>query len=481
MSLLTALQRRRLVISVFKKGPDYIDAAWLSRAAGTTCRNLDSYMVESDDLYRSFALNSVNSDIAVIEGNRGLYDGMDISGTHSTAELAKLLNSPVILVVNAAKATRTIAALVFGCQSFDPDVKIIGVILNKVAGKRHREILTDTIEHYCGLSVLGSIPKPGDDVPLIPNRHLGLVTPSEFGFEKLIEGRLTEIADRHLDIDRILKAASDVEELADVKPEIVSQLTVKVKIGYFSDSAFTFYYPENLEALKRSGAELVPVSSVDDSSLPDIDGLYIGGGFPETHAERLAGNRSLLDSVKSAAESGMPIYAECGGLIFLSRSLIIDKKRYPMAEIFPIDLAMNKKPVGHGYTLLEVDAGNPFFKTGMKIKGHEFHYSAPIDGIGGITSCLAMIRGTGCGGGRDGLVYKNTLACYTHIHADGVKMWAPGFVAAAEKYRAAITKGCTDKSYAEDNTKMESSPDDIPAADETVMIKEFSRLAKAGG
>jgi cobyrinic acid a,c-diamide synthase len=455
LSFLTALRQRGLSVSVFKKGPDYIDPAWLSSAAGTACRNLDTFMVEPAVVSNRFVNHADNSDIAVIEGNRGIFDSRDAEGEHSTAELAKLLGAPVVLVVNATKVTRTVAAVVKGCLDFDPGVNIAGVVLNRVAGKRHLSVISDSITAYCGIPVVGAIPKLGRDSTLIPGRHLGLVTPAEFGAgaaEKTggagaagqtrkagddLESRLRKIADDHLDVDGIIEIArnaSPIESKAVHERQAGKPGTTK--IGYFKDSVFTFYYPENLEALERHGARLVPISSLSDEALPEIDALYIGGGFPETHAEQLSRNRKMMESVKKTAADGLPIYAECGGLIYLARSLRWGDEVHPMAGVFPIELQMHRRPVGHGYSMTRVDTTNPFYPVGTLIRGHEFHYSGVVGGGEKMTSCMAVEKGVGLGGARDGIITGNTLACYTHVHADGVTEWASSLVSNAAEYAA---------------------------------------------
>jgi cobyrinic acid a,c-diamide synthase len=439
LSLLAALRQRRMSLSTFKKGPDYIDAAWLSHISRSTCRNLDTYMSDPKDVYRSFVAHAANTDLAVIEGNRGLFDGKDVDGTHSTAELAKLLQSPVVLVVNTTKATRTLAAVVNGCVAFDRKVNIAGIILNKIAGKRHGKIIAEAIEKYCHLPVLGIVPKLEDDSTLIPGRHLGLVPPEEFETDERLDDRLAAIAEEYLDVDALIEVASNAPPLEVPRPKPQVAPMAKVKIGYFKDSAFTFYYPENLEALQAHGAELIPIHSLRGKELPDIDALYIGGGFPETHAEQLAANRSMLASVKQHAERELPIYAECGGLIFLSRSLTVHDNVYPMASVFPIDVQLHPKPVGHGYSLVQVDHENPFFKIGAVIKGHEFHYSGVVPGSEEFTTCLEVKSGVGVGQNRDGILYKNVMACYTHIHATGVPAWALAVVQRACEFRSHIT------------------------------------------
>jgi cobyrinic acid a,c-diamide synthase len=435
LSVTVGLRRKGMDVSPFKKGPDYIDAAWMSLAAGTVCRNLDTYLVDQKNVHDSFARHAANADIAIIEGNRGLFDGRTVDGQHSTAALARLLKAPIILVVDSTKATRTIAALVKGCQDFEPDLNIKGVILNKVGGERHRKIISEAIKQYCNLPIVGAIPRLGDDKNNIPGRHLGLVTPSEYKDGDAINRTIEKIADKYLDFDLLIKIAGEAGELTTDLSVASEEIAPFVKIGYFRDSVFTFYYPENLEALRRQGAELVAISSLDDKSLPELDALYIGGGFPETRAERLTSNGSLMASVKEAAEREMPIYAECGGLIYLSRSITWNNDRYSMVGLFPVDLTMNDKPVGHGYTLLEVDRDNPFFKVGTKIKGHEFHYSGLESGLSDVDTGMMVATGFGLNGKRDGMMYKKSLACYTHIHADGTPDWANSMINQAENYQ----------------------------------------------
>lgn len=439
MGILTALRQRGLEVAVFKKGPDYIDPAWLSLAAGTACRSLDTYMVEPEVVVQRFMTHAEKADISLIEGNRGLFDGKDVSGTHSTAQLAKLLRAPVVLVVDVAKSTRTIAAVVKGCVDFDPELEIAGVILNRVANERHLKLVSDSIGRHCGVPVVGAIPKLGGDSALIPGRHLGLVTPSEHRGGAELEPRLREIAERFLDLESIIEIAGSAGSLSCAVAGSPCRSPARAKIGYFKDSVFTFYYPENLEALEASGAELAPVSSLSDPSLPEVDALYIGGGFPETHAEQLVRNRAMMRAVKEAAAEGLPIYAECGGLIYLARSLRCKDVVYPMAGLFPIDLAMYQRPVGHGYTSLEVDARNPFYPVGTSLRGHEFHYSGPVARLEGVESCMRVGSGVGVGDSRDGLIRFNTLACYTHVHADGVESWASAMVSRAADH--AVRRG----------------------------------------
>ncbi|MCK4461981.1 MAG: cobyrinate a,c-diamide synthase [candidate division Zixibacteria bacterium] len=437
LSLVAGLRQRGRSVSVFKKGADYIDAAWLGAVAESDCHNLDTYMAPRDTVRRRFVTQAHGAGVAVIEGNRGLFDGMDVEGTHSSAALARLLDTPVVLVVNATKTTRTLAALITGCQSFDSSLNIAGVVINRIAGSRHEAVIRGAIEQYCGLPVVGAIPKLSNDESVIPGRHLGLVTPAEFGSMDELMARLTEIAAHHLDIEWLIEISERAAPMDEVSIDCVEPVQHRTRIAFFKDAVFTFYYPENLEALEANGAELVPLSALDTAALPDdIDGLYIGGGFPETQVERLVANRAMMTSVKQAAEDGLPIYAECGGLIYLCRSLVAqDGCSYPMAALFGIDLKMHRRPVGHGYVEVEVDQANPFFEVGEVLRGHEFHYTGPVADTP-MDGCMKVRRGVGLGQARDGLVYKSAMTCYTHLHADGVPGWAPAFVEAASTYRA---------------------------------------------
>jgi len=436
LAVLLAAREAGLPVRAFKKGPDYIDAAWLAWASGHPTRNLDTFLMGFDRAAGSFLRHATPEGLSLIEGNRGLYDGADAQGTHSTAELAKTLGAPVVLVVNATKATRTAAALVLGCQRLDPDVRIVGVVLNRVAGARHERVLREAVESICGIPVLGVLPRASGDAP-IPGRHLGLVTPEEFTQTGPLERNLLELARGRLDIEALLAMARQAPLLNCPAAETSQPPDGRgLKVGYVHDAAFTFYYPENLEALAAAGAELVPVSALSDGSLPpDLDALYLGGGFPETHGARLAANRPFLEAVRGAALAGLPIYAECGGLMLLSEAIVWQGESYPMAGVLPFRVEVCPAPQGHGYTVLEVDAPNPFFPVGLTLRGHEFHYSRLVaEGAPPPTAC-AVRRGTGTRGGRDGVVLGNVWAGYTHLHALGTPEWSRAVIGAARTFQ----------------------------------------------
>jgi cobyrinic acid a,c-diamide synthase len=425
LAALAEARARGREVRAFKKGPDYIDAAWLSLAAGVPARNLDTWLMGFDGAAALFRRHA--SGWNLVEGNRGLYDGVDARGSHSTAALARALDAPVVLVVNAAKMTGTAAAVVLGCQKLDPAVRLAGVILNRVAGARHERVLREAIETVCGIPVLGAVPRMDDP---LPERHLGLVTPAEQpGAEDLIERVRASVAP-YLNFEAIENLMHRRDAETPRKPiKETRRLGVSAVIGYVADTAFTFYYPDNLEALREAGAELVAVSALRDSALPRVDALYIGGGFPETHGRALAANRSLLAALAAAAAAGMPVYAECGGLMLLARAILWRGERYPMAGALPFDIEVCETPQGHGYAELRVDAANPFFALGTRLRGHEFHYSR-IAGGEYATGC-AVERGTGTGGGRDAVLVNRVWAAYTHLHAAATPEWARGLVAAA--------------------------------------------------
>lgn len=438
LALLCGLRAQGLPVAAFKKGPDYIDRAWLAWAARHEARNLDLFFCDAATVRRSFWEAAARARVSVVEGNRGLHDGLDARGSGSTAELARVLEAPVVLIADCTKRTRTVAALVQGCQRLDPDCDVAGVILNRIAGARHERVVREAVTEITGLPVVGVIPRQPALGALLPDRHLGLVTPEEHGRGDELRQRLIELAGR-LDRERLLALADGAP--AFVQPEPVlpddesSGRAEAVRIGVFRDQAFSFYYPENLEALARVGAELIPVSPMRDQRLPDLDCLYLGGGFPETQAEALARN-PLCREVRQRSLSGLPIYAECGGLMYLAESFTWKGRTHRMAGVFPLRLAVEDRPQGHGYMQVGVDQENPFFARGEVLRGHEFHYSRIVSRNDAVTTAYRVERGSGLGDGRDGLVQGNTLASFLHLHALGVPGWAAGLVRAARRYRA---------------------------------------------
>lgn len=441
IGLIAALVQQKKVVAPFKKGPDYIDAGWLEMAAGRPCYNLDHFLAEPAVVCQSFISHAAAEvvDLAVIEGNRGLYDGLDVEGSTSSASLANLLQTPVVLCLDCTKSTRTMAAVVLGCQHFDPSVSIRGIILNRVAGSRHEGILRTSIEAHCGVKVLGAIPKL--DQEDFPERHMGLIPTPEHALVGHAIETAAKVVSRHVDLDEVIRIATDAAAMsiscpAETAPYgnfAVYPSRRRPKIGVIRDSAFQFYYPDNLEALKAEGAELVWISPLTDTLLPDVDALYIGGGFPETHAPQLSDNLAFKKSIKSAADEGLPVYAECGGLMYLGESLVLDAA-YPMTGVLPIVFGFSKKPQGHGYTRVTVELENPYYPLGMQIRGHEFHYSQVLEWKGAARDMVfAMQKGRGVINHRDGICYKNVLATYTHVHHLGTPQWARALAGAARQ------------------------------------------------
>lgn len=432
LGLARALRQRGMSVAPFKKGPDFIDASLLAAAAGAPARNLDTFMVPEAAVVAT-AARAGSSDIAVIEGNRGLYDGMDAAGSHSTAELAKLLSAPILLVVDTTKVTRTVAALVVGCRALDPEVPLAGIILNRVATARQERVIRDAIAGATDLPVIGAIPRlRGDD---LPSRHLGLVPAAEHPrVEEALE-RVAAAVVEHVDLAAVLAIAGRAPALPP-PPPAPPAVAPRVRIGVLRDAAFSFYYPENLEALEAAGAELHDVSPLADDDPGAIDALYAGGGFPEVYAEKLSANSALRRALATRIADGLPVWAECGGLMYLGRELRDPNGNHPMVGALPITVEHTLRPQGHGYVEARVDGDNPFLAPGTELRGHEFHYSKLSATEPALPTMMSLARGVGIGGGRDGLRAGNVVASYTHLHALGVPGWASGLV------EAAVRGGC---------------------------------------
>ncbi|MCL5270254.1 MAG: cobyrinate a,c-diamide synthase [bacterium] len=434
LGLLAAWRGQGRECAAFKKGPDYIDSAWLSAAAGRPCRSLDVYLMGDRVTARSFADHGLIAGLNLIEGNRGLYDGVDPRGSFSTAELAKLLDCPVVLIVTCEKRTCTSAAVVLGCRAMDPRVRIAGVILNQVATARQTRVVREAVETITGLKVYGAVPRL--DESDLRERHLGLKPPQELARPADAIEAAAAMARTYLDLDGLWRVAWDAPSFA--APRRCAEARRReaaggggtLRVGYFRDEAFHFYYPENLEALERQGATLIPIDALRANGLPDVlDGLYIGGGFPEERAEALAANEPLRQAVRRRAGEGLPIYAECGGLIYLGDRLVTRRGEFPMAGIFPVSFALEPKPQGHGYVEAVTTARHPFMPAGTRMRGHEFHYTRPVAADPeNLAFGITLERGVGIHDGRDGLVYKNTIGTYMHLHALGARDWAPAWV-----------------------------------------------------
>ncbi|ETR70949.1 MAG: cobyrinic acid a,c-diamide synthase [Candidatus Magnetoglobus multicellularis str. Araruama] len=438
LGIVSALKAKGHLIAPFKKGPDYIDAGWLALAAGQPCYNLDTFLLTPSKIIQLFLTYTQQESISLIEANRGIYDSIDTQGTTSTAELAKLLQAPVILCLDCTKTTRTLAALVHGCMIFDPKVLFAGIVLNRVAGVRHEGIIRQCIEGHTGVPVVGAIPKLNDNI--FPERHMGLVPTSEHQWADNAIDSAQHVAEKYLDLQQIAHIAQQAVSLSQTNitsPAKISHQTKTVRIGIARDAAFQFYYSENLEALSREGASLVFISPMSDTKLPDLDAFYLGGGFPETQSRQLSQNHSFRKSLQESVKRGLPVYAECGGLMYLGQTVIVDNTPFEMANIFSIQFDLSTRPIAHGYSIIKVAHPNPVFPVGMELRGHEFHYSRVVKwNKSDETLAFQVMRGKGFWEKQDGLCCHNVIAAYTHVHAWGTPQWAVGLVQAARNYQA---------------------------------------------
>ena len=429
LGLCAALRARGLVVQPFKKGPDYIDPMWLGRASGRPCHNLDFYTMQHDEIADAVGFYAQGADISVIEGNKGLYDGLDLDGSNSNAALAKMLGAPVVLVLDARGMTRGIAPLILGYQSFDPEIRIGGVILNQLGGSRHEAKLRAVIEHYTDVPVLGAVGR-GSELEIL-ERHLGLVPSNEQGDADRHIEQIGKAIGAQVDLDSLLALATAAIPPAApaTSPFAIAPLAGPLRIGVARDAAFGFYYPGDLEAMREAGAELVWIDMLRDARLPHLDGLFIGGGFPESSMQALQDNGSMRASVRAAIQAGLPTYAECGGLMYLARSLSWNGQRCEMVGAIPGDVVMHARPQGRGYVRLRETAALPWPGTSdSEIAAHEFHYSALENLEPPMHYAFDVVRGAGIDGHHDGYLYRNLLACYTHQRTTRHNRWTERFL-----------------------------------------------------
>ena len=435
VGLAAALANRDLLVQPFKKGPDYIDPMWLRCAAGRDCYNLDFFTMSEAEMLALFAEKSAGADIGLIEGNKGLFDGLDVEGADSNAALAKLLSVPVVLVVDTTGMTRGIAPLITGYLGFDSEVDIRGVILNNVGGPRHEGKLRAALERYTDTEVLGAI---GRDRSLqIPERHLGLIPANEAGQAVAMTQKLADAVAADVDIDRILKIAATCE-MPVAKTESAPAVTTPgpdIRIAIARDAAFGFYYPDDLDAFADAGAVLVPFDALRDRKLPEADALFIGGGFPETHMTALSENQDLLADIRQKLAAGMPAYAECGGLMYLAHSIQWGDAKCPMVGAIPGDIVVGDRPQGRGYAVLEETGTGLWPMASANIPVHEFHYSRLQSLSGKLSFAYRVLRGHGIDGQQDGLVVGNLLASFTHQRNTQTNQWVERFVTFARKAR----------------------------------------------
>ncbi|MDA8231110.1 MAG: cobyrinate a,c-diamide synthase [Magnetospirillum sp.] len=439
VGLAAALAARGLAVQTFKKGPDYIDPMWLSAATGRPCRNLDVNTMPPELIGRTFERFSRGADVSLIEGNKGLFDGVDLQGEGSSAKIAAWLDAPVVLVIDTSGMSRGIAPLLLGYLAFDPDIRIAGVILNKVGGARHERKLREAIGHYTDLPVLGAVQRAPEME--IMERHLGLVPANEAAGAAEAIAQLARVVASQVDLDAILAIAREAGPVATVADAPAAPAPAPaIRLGIPRDAAFGFYYPDDFDALRAAGADLVFLDSLRDERLPDdLDAVFIGGGFPETQADALAANAGFRSDLLARARAGMPVYAECGGLMYLSRAIVWKGERREMVGLIPADAVMYPRPQGRGYVQLSETASFPWPRLDAGpavVNAHEFHYSRLENLAGDFAYAYDVVRGTGIGAHRDGLIIGNTLATYAHMRSVGASPWAPRFVAFTRAIRS---------------------------------------------
>jgi len=432
IGLCAALKDRGLTVQPFKKGPDYIDPMWLASASGRDCYNLDFFTMQHEEITQSFARYNQDADISIIEANKGLYDGLDLDGSNSNAALATLLDAPVVLVLDARGMTRGIAPLILGYQAFDTNINIAGVILNQLGGSRHEAKLRRVIEHYTDVKVIGAIHRH-DDMAIV-ERHLGLVPSNESDSAAKYISNISKHVKDSVNLEQFIEIA------ATAPPSTITASTSTVtkahcRIAVARDAAFGFYYASDINAMRDAGAEIVEFDTLNDTALPNnIDGLFIGGGFPESNMQLLEDNVSMRTSIHDAIEAGLPTYAECGGMMYLSQSITWNDQKNAMVGIIPGDTLMHKKPQGRGYVKIQESEQFiwPALEHSAKTlhQAHEFHYSS-LEGFelnNDFQAAYEMKRGHGINGDFDGIMYKNMLACYAHQRNVDSNPWVKRFI-----------------------------------------------------
>lgn len=492
LGLCAALRAQGVCVQPFKKGPDYIDPMWLARAAGRDCFNVDAYLMDDAALVRCFSGALHGAQLAIVEGNKGLYDGLALDGSNSNAALAMRLGLPVLLVLDARGMTRGIAPLILGYQAFEPGIRIGGVILNRLGGSRHEAKLRAVIEHYTDVPVLGAIAE--DERLALTERHLGLMPCAEIDDVQARVAEIGHIVGMQVDLERVRALAASADDwpaelrvergaggnalVAALRPQrSTSALTpaettvanstptstamtaatststsprgAPLRIAIARDRAFGFYYPDDLAALEAAGAQLLPFDTLQDKALPTaIDGLFIGGGFPEACLDALEANGALRRAIRDALAAGLPAYAECGGLMYLARSITWNGRTAQMVGAIAADARMHARPQGRGYVHLRETAAMPWPAVpgaqehpvtgahgGGAVRCHEFHHSTLENLDRGVTFAYRVLRGQGVDGEHDGIVQGNLLASYAHLRSAAGTRWAPRFIAFARGLR----------------------------------------------
>ena len=423
LGLCRAISNLNSKVQSFKKGPDYIDPIWLAKASHQPCYNLDFFNMSSEEILDLYNNHSATSDVSIVEGNKGLFDGMSVDGGDANADLAKLLNLPVILVIDTNGMTRGIAPLLQGYQNFDHGVNIQGVILNKVGGDRHESKLINAIEHYTDLKVYGSVQRNKELD--IDERHLGLIPANEDDKSEIKINRISEIIADSINIKKILSdTPNNIVSQSKPRESIPSSLTIAIP----RDAAFGFYYQDDLALFEKLGTKISYFDAIRDSKLPECDGLFIGGGFPEMSLKELSSNKSLLTDIQNKINAGLPAYAECGGLMYLTNNIEYLDRSFPMVGVINANTVMTQRPVGRGYVEIEPTDSHPWKDVSRKISAHEFHYSRLENIATDYEYAYNVLRGEGINNKKDGIITKNLLATYSHLRSVGGNLWVQQFI-----------------------------------------------------
>jgi cobyrinic acid a,c-diamide synthase len=428
-----ALTRRGLRVATFKAGPDFIDPSFLALASGRPCHNLDTWMLPKAALMDIFTRAAAPADIALIEGMMGLFDGRGpVSDDGSTAQLARTLQAPVVLVVDASRAARSIAALVEGYRRFDRRVALTGAIANSLASERHSAWVREAIASQTSVSVIGTVPRSQEII--VPGRHLGLVQANEIPESDATINRAAEIAESSIDLDNLLEVARSAPSLRSVERPAPAGSAEPVRIGVARDAAFSFYYAANLELLEHHGARIVEFSPVADCELPvGLSGIYLGGGYPEIHAAALARNESMKESIRAASRAGMPMYAECGGMLYLGRGLVdLKNEKQDLVGVLDFDAVMEPRRAALGYAETTALSDTPILSEGASARGHEFHYSRIVRRPAEHAPAYRVETSSGIR--NDGFVVDSIVASYVHLHFASQPRLVPRWLAACRAW-----------------------------------------------
>jgi cobyrinic acid a,c-diamide synthase len=437
LGLMAALVQRGLKVAAFKVGPDFIDPGHHGRITGGVSRNLDGWMLSRAYNLACFRDAACTADVAVVEGVMGLFDGYDgKTESGSTAQMAKWLGLPTILVVDARSMARSAAAIILGFEKFDRDLTYAGVLFNRVGSKRHLHYLTEALEENVQMPCLGGVLR--DQEFYIPERHLGLVTSEDHPLSDALIKKLTAIIEDSINIDRLLDRLAEIDIAEEKSASMTHQIKASVRIGVARDNAFCFYYPDNLELMEAAGSELAFFSPINDKQLPpDLDGLYLGGGYPELAADRLAANMDLRNQIRDKSQNGMPIYAECGGFMYLCEKLLDQNaNRHSMVGCFPFRAQMHSRLKALGYREITLTEDTILGPAGQTIRGHEFHYSELTTSESGMNTVYHLTDRIGVDQPPHGYYTNRTLGSYTHLHFGSQPQVAEHFVSACANYRS---------------------------------------------